>query len=142
MQFLKKNIEIFKVYVKDVYLDYDNLIYLKKYLNKNAEKFEISNYGNIKFDGKSLKPSLVKDGKHKGFCKGMWDNYMEIIIPGIYIPYWIFLVHRLVAEGWCENPNKEIYTDVHHIGNGLRNNSENLMFVTQKQHGLIHPEMK
>ena len=43
-----------------------------------------------------------------------------------------FMIHRLVAEAFCENPNN--YTIVHHIdGNKLNNNANNLKWVTAKE---------
>jgi hypothetical protein len=134
----KSDHENFKIYIENVSQPYDNLEYIKKYLHNNARKLEVGNNGTIKFNDNELIPSLVKNGPHKGFCKGIWDEYLEINIPGIFIRERVLLVHRLVAEVWCENPNSDIYTRVHHISDDSKNNSQNLLFVTEEQHNCIH----
>jgi len=58
-------------------------------------------------------------------------------------------VYRLVAETWLEKPDMEeplkdikcyCYNTVHHISNnGYDNRIENLMWVTEWQHAMIHP---
>ena len=52
-------------------------------------------------------------------------------------------VYRLVAETWVERPDiDESYNTVHHISNnGYDNRIENLMWVTEWQHAMIHPWM-
>jgi len=48
-------------------------------------------------------------------------------------------VYRLVAETWLERPDL-CYNTVHHISNnGYDNRIENLMWVTEWQHAMIHP---
>lgn len=52
-------------------------------------------------------------------------------------------VYKLVAEVWCPNPNRDLYTDIHHIdNNGTKNTSYNLVWLTCEQHAEIHPFMK
>lgn len=53
-----------------------------------------------------------------------------------------YLVHRIIAELFCVKPGEECSV-VHHI-NGIAtdNRACNLMWVTQKQHKLIHSEMR
>jgi hypothetical protein len=136
-------IEVFNIYVKSVHQKYETLK-VEEYLHENIAKLKVSNHGHIKYDGKPLRSSIVGDRKrlqdHWENWMEQWKDYLEVKIPGIFIPYPLLLVHRLVAEVWCENPNKEIYTRVHHIGNNSKNNSENLMFVTEEQHGFIHKD--
>jgi hypothetical protein len=137
-----KNIgqEVFNFYIESVNQQYESLE-IEKYLHENIRKLEVGNHGSIKYDGEPLKPSLVKERleKNEYWAKWMeqWKDYLEIKIPDYFIPYPLLLVHRLVAEVWCENPDKDIYTRVHHIGNN-ENIAENLLFVTEKQHALIH----
>jgi len=52
-------------------------------------------------------------------------------------------VYRLVAETWVERSDiDESYNTVHHISNnGYDNRTENLMWVTEWQHAMIHPWM-
>ena len=60
-------------------------------------------------------------------------------------------VYRLVAETWLERPDNnemqkfqknEYFNTVHHISNnGYDNRIENLMWVTEWQHAMIHPWM-
>lgn len=43
-------------------------------------------------------------------------------------------IHSLVAKAFVENPNKELYTEVHHIdGDKLNNNADNLKWVTRAE---------
>jgi hypothetical protein len=132
--------EIYKVYVETVNKPYESFK-IKEYLHKDIVKLKVSNYGNIEYDGNILKPSLVKN-RVQNNCSwkkymNQWENYLEIIIPGIENVYPLLLVHRLVAEVWCEN-NIGIDAIVHHIGNDLENNSKNLIFVTKEEHKFIH----
>jgi hypothetical protein len=81
---------------------------------------------------------LVSNGPNKGVDGGKYDHYREILFPDLPIKRYIFKTYRLVAEVWCNNPDPKIYTIVHHIGNDSYDNKNNLLFVTQKQHSLIH----
>jgi hypothetical protein len=116
---------------------YDALNELLPY-GKYVEGLMVSNHGNVIFNNEPLPKTFVKDGIHKGFYGGKYDNYLEINIPRIYRKYYVFLVHRLVAEVWCNNPYN--YRIVHHIGNDNSNNSKNLIFLTEYQHNLVHHE--
>lgn len=43
-------------------------------------------------------------------------------------------IHTLVAKAFVENPNPELYTEVHHIdGDKLNNNADNLKWVTRQE---------
>lgn len=67
--------------------------------------------------------------------------------PTVYLSFnnkqYNFMVHRLVAEAFCENPNN--YTIVHHKDkNKQNNNADNLEWVTAQEHAniLIHKRKK
>jgi hypothetical protein len=128
--------EQYKNYMENSNQNYWNFKVLSNY--RVAKGLMISNYGNIKLNSTVLYSSPVKNGHHFGL--GKYDTYDEILIPEIYTPKHIFLPYRLVAEVWCNNPNIEIYTCVHHIGNDNYNNSKNLIFLTENQHDLIHSD--
>jgi hypothetical protein len=43
-------------------------------------------------------------------------------------------IHTLVAKAFVENPNPDLYTEVHHIdGDKLNNNADNLKWVTRQE---------
>jgi hypothetical protein len=130
--------EQYKKYMENANQNYWNFKVLSNY--RIAKELMISNYGNIKLNNTILYPSPIKDGHHFRLYEGKYDTYDEILIPGIYTPKYILLPYRLVAELWCNNPNIEIYTCVHHIGNDNYNNSKNLIFLTEYQHNLIHSD--
>ena len=68
-------------------------------------------------------------------------DYLHVRVPGKR-PFTV-LVYRLVAETWCPRPDKNLYTEVHHISNnGFDNREQNLMWVTKSQHAMIHPWLK
>lgn len=53
------------------------------------------------------------------------------------------LVHRLVAEVFCDNPEPELKTVVHHINcNSLDNRAENLIWLTPQEHTQIHNQIR
>jgi tetratricopeptide (TPR) repeat protein len=101
----------------------------KKHSKKNVE---VSNLGRIKSGDHILKQY---DPKKNGYLYVDINDNPEI-------------VYRLVAETWIERPDhsedpaeKEFYYNtVHHISNnGYDNRIENLMWVTEWQHAMIHP---
>jgi hypothetical protein len=124
------------------YFEYSKKIYynfqlLEKYKNLINELL-VSNYGNIKFNGTIIQSTLVLNGPNKGIDGGKYDHYREILFHELPIKRYIFKTYRLVAEVWCNNPDPKKYTTVHHIGNDNFDNKNNLLFVTNKQHFLIH----
>jgi len=133
--------EEYKIYIENVFYPYESMK-IKKYLNDDIKKLIVSNYGNIKYKDKIIEPSFVKERRTKNYpwkkYMDEWENYLEIIIPGIRNSYPLLLVHRLVAEVWCDNPAPNKYSIVHHIGNDQENNSQNLLFVSKIEHDLIH----
>lgn len=88
-----------------------------KYI-RNSEEYMISNYGNIKRNGKELKLNV-------------WSKYkvINLKLEGKYKTHY---VHRLVAETFIPNPNNKPI--VNHIdGNKLNNNVNNLEWCTKQE---------
>jgi tetratricopeptide (TPR) repeat protein len=108
----------------------------KKHLEKNVE---VSNLGRVKQNDCVLEQY---DPKNNGYL------FIDIKSTRKTIPE---KVYRLVAETWLERPDikeqpkvqkNECYNTVHHISNnGYDNRIENLMWVTEWQHAMIHPWM-
>jgi len=105
---------------------------------KHSEKdVEISNLGRVK-QGDCILEQY--DPKNNGYL------FVDIKSTGETMPE---KVYRLVAETWLERPDfkelpevnkSECHNTVHHISNnGYDNRIENLMWVTQWQHAMIHP---
>jgi tetratricopeptide (TPR) repeat protein len=101
----------------------------KTHSNKNVE---VSNLGRVKSGDHILEQYDLKN-----------NGYLFVDINNESIK-----VYRLVAETWLERPDhselpeeKEFcYNTVHHISNnGYDNRTENLMWVTEWQHAMIHP---
>lgn len=80
--------------------------------------WEVSNYGNMKYNGKEYIPTKGKHG---------------------YLRTYFNLVHRLVAELFVENDDPIHKTDVDHIDcNKLNNNANNLRWVS-KSGNMMNP---
>ena len=129
--------EQYRPYLKYANCNYEN----HKTFIKNMDFMKellVSNYGNIKYNGVIIPSTLVKDGPNKGVNGGKTDHYREILFPGLPVKRYVFKAYRLVAEVWCNNPDPNVYTTVHHIGNDSFDNKSNLLFVTPGQHYLIH----
>jgi len=105
---------------------------------KHPEKdVEVSNLGRVK-QGDCILEQY--DPKNNGYL------FVDIKSIRKTIPE---KVYRLVAETWLERPDtkelskvqkNECYNTVHHISNnGYDNRIENLMWVTEWQHAMIHP---
>jgi hypothetical protein len=93
---------------------------------------EVSNLGRIKYNGSILlqMPDETQSDPY---------GYLWVKIPEVGQ----YMVYRLVAETWCDNPDRSIYITVHHISNnGMDNRPENLLWVTTEQHVEIHPRLK
>jgi hypothetical protein len=95
---------------------------------------EASNMGRIRINGEIClqQPYWTKSDPY-GY---LWTN-----IPNI--DDWERYVYRLVAKTWCDRPDPNLYTTVHHISNnGMDNRPGNLLWVTPDQHAEIHPWIK
>jgi hypothetical protein len=131
--------EEYKSYFEYANKNYSTYKILNEYKNILPELL-VSNYGNVIINGDKIQSTLVKDGPNKCFNDGK-DNYKEIVFPKMNLKNCIF-TYRLVAEVWCNNPDTNNYTTVHHIGNDNYDIKNNLIFVTPYQHGLIHGFIK
>lgn len=102
----------------------------KYYKNTNIE---VSNIGRIRLEGKILK-------QHNTYA-----GHLFVRFPSMgekRPPYSKEAVCRLVEETWKVDHNKE-YNIVHHISNnGYDNRINNLLWVNEWQHTIIHPENK
>jgi tetratricopeptide (TPR) repeat protein len=106
---------------------------------KHPEKdIEVSNLGRVK-QGDCIHEQY--DPKNNGYLFVDIKSKGEIISDKVY---------RLVAETWLDKPDLNdhplkdsksyCYNTVHHISNnGYDNRLENLMWVTEWQHAMIHP---
>jgi len=122
--------------------EYSNFKELIKYKDLIIELL-VSNYGNVKYNGNIIPSTLVSSGPNNGIENGKYDKYTEILFPNLPIKRYIFKTYRLVAEVWCNNPNPNIYTHVHHIGNDSYDNKNNLLFMTFRQHfPMFHNKIK
>jgi hypothetical protein len=129
--------EQYKPYFEFANREYQNRQILEKHKNSIKELL-VSNYGNIKYNGIIIPSTLVSKGPNKGVDGGKYDHYREILFPDLPIKRYIFKTYRLVAEVWRNNPDPQKYIIVHHIGNDSYDNKNNLLFVTEKQHTLLH----
>jgi tetratricopeptide (TPR) repeat protein len=108
----------------------------KKHHKKDVE---VSNFGRVKQDDCILEQY---DPQNNGYLYVDIKNGKKTIFEKVY---------RLIAETWIERSNikgqsknnkNECYNTVHHISNnGYDNRTENLMWVTEWQHAMIHPWM-
>lgn len=97
----------------------------EKWKFNKTYKVEVSNFGRIKKDGFIL--NQFEEHDHK-------DGWLKVRLNGTSDIY----VYRLVGETWLKKPS-ENYTIVHHINeNGYENTPENLLWVTQDQHSILH----
>lgn len=100
---------------------------------KKYPTYEVNRVGEIRRvnDGRVLKSSPQKK-IYGGYPRAM------LYVDGVSVN---MPVHRAVAEAFIPNPENK--RDVHHIdGNPANNTVENLVWVTRKEHSLIHKKMK
>lgn len=82
--------------------------------------YEVSNLGNVRRDGRILRPQTRQHGYLSVWLYRVGDRRKQ------------FSVHRLVAEAFCENPNN--YSEVNHLDENKQNNrADNLEWCTRKQ---------
>lgn len=111
------------------------------------ERYSVSNLGNVRSnderrivyckDGrvmnKLIKGKILAKFENKGSVKGYIAHKVGLSLKGK--TKW-FLVHRLVAEYFCDNPNA--YTEVNHKdGNPFNNIFTNLEWISRKDN-VIH----
>jgi hypothetical protein len=102
----------------------------KYYKNTNIE---VSSLGRVRLDGEILR-------QHNIYASYLFINFPSTVVK--YFPYINESVYRLVAETWKAEHDKE-YNIVHHISNnGYDNRTNNLLWVNEWQHTIIHPEIK
>lgn len=101
----------------------------------NHSQYLISNYGRIfGFAHKAIKDIKVYKGQ-KYLVTRLYDDNGVLSNSK--------LVHRLVAEVFCDNPEPELKTVVHHINcNSLDNRAENLIWLTPQEHTEIHNQIR
>ena len=91
------------------------------------EKYQISNYGHVRRKDNLSLLTLTFDKHGSGYQRcnlfnGIKDNCKY--------------VHRLVAEAFLDNSRSKAH--VHHKdGNKFNNHVENLIWVTEKEHGAL-----
>jgi DNA-directed RNA polymerase subunit H (RpoH/RPB5) len=123
LKIILNNGEVYRNYPKDPSHAYLNM---REFLNSDIikdVKIEASNLGNIKINNEVVMPYE----KEKGYYYVKILNKIE------------YLVYRLVAETWCEFQGDTAGWQVHHIiDNGLLNKPENLIWVKENIHLLLH----
>lgn len=106
-------------------MDIDTLPWEVWKTHPNNDSWEVSNLGRVRIDGKIQEQIDNPDGSI-GYL--VLKNYTS------------YLVYRLVADVFLERKEGEGLV-VHHINNdGYNNCEDNLIMLTQTQHGAIHRE--
>ena len=91
-----------------------------KPINGYEGLYEVSDLGNVRRDGRVLKPQSRRHGYLSVWLYGVGDRRKQ------------FSIHRLVAEAFCENPNN--YSEVNHLDENKQNNrADNLEWCSHKQ---------
>lgn len=109
---------------------YDTEIYNQIRIERygNIIDLEVSNHGNIKYNGQLLDFYYV----------GAFLNCAKVKIPGLFDEN----VYELVKLAFDPIENRELY-DIHHINNNaLDNRPENLIYLTRDEHFLIHNDQR
>jgi len=129
---LKKPYKPFEIDGVPVFINVEKELLPDEVFKKHPElPVEASNLGRIRHNGRIL---LQQPDESKPETDPY--GYLRVEIPDVSKYQ---LVYRLVAETWCENPDKNLYNTVHHISNnGMDNRASNLLWVTKEQHGAIH----
>ena len=99
-------------------------------INDKQTNYIISSYGYVLSLQDNKDPIILKHYVHKKHA------YLKLSIDGIAKR---FQIHRLVAKYFIPNPDE--LPIVHHIDkNPLNNNVENLVWVSEKEHKLLHKD--
>ena len=119
---IARNGEVFRKYPKN---PNHALWEIREYMGKITADIEVSNLGHIKINGNIVTP--FEKGKKGEFYVTLQENVPD------------YLVWRLVAETWLEFP----YDDttgwvVHHIVNEGKDIPENLIWIKNEMHRMIH----
>lgn len=98
--------------------------------DKIGECFLVSTHGRI-YECATQKICHLYDDRKSG--------YLAVSLQQCPQGFKNYKVHRLVALGFVENPDKETKILVHHInGRKKDNRAENLLWVSEAEHKLLH----
>lgn len=98
--------------------------------DKIGECFLVSTHGRI-YECATQKICRLYDDRKSG--------YLVVSLQQCPQGFKNYKVHRLVALGFIKNPDKDTKTLVHHInGRKKDNRAENLLWVSEVEHKLLH----
>ena len=105
--------------------------YEKIYIHEKKSNYSISNLGNV-YNNK-YKRNVIPSKSSSGHL------HVDLYVNG---KSYRFLIHRLVAEYFCNDRGKKYKEEVHHIDRNRSNNAFwNLIWVSKKEHKEIHKEI-
>ena len=106
-------------------------IFKKIFINGHESSYSVSNLGNVRNDKfkRPLKPMKCGSG----------HLHVELYMCGKSKR---FLIHKLVAEYFCDNRGEKYMDEVHHIDSDRENNAYwNLIWCSSKEHREIHKQI-
>ena len=100
-------------------------------------KYEVSNFGQVKYDGKLVPQKGSKDGLV------LDKEKFKLIYPeSTYNFDKNYPVHRLCAIGFLGKKEGDGF-EVHHIdNNGYHNHIDNLVLLTRTEHSIVHSNVE